>query len=105
MVNIPKSRSAYCSNLKCRKHTPHRVSQHKKGKDTGNALGSRRYRIKQKGFGGQSKPILRRKAKTTKKIILKLECTKCKSRRLHPLKRCKTFELGGEKKPRGEVNF
>ena len=38
----------------------------------------RRYDRKQQGFGGQSKPILRKKAKTTKKLVLKLECTVCK---------------------------
>ena len=32
---------------------------------------------KQQGFGGQSKPILGKKAKTTKKLVLKLECTEC----------------------------
>ena len=36
-----------------------------------------RYDRKQQGFGGQSKPILRKKAKTTKKLVLKLECTEC----------------------------
>merc|ERR1712203_1345031 len=40
--------------------------------------GRRRYDRKQQGFGGQSKPILRKKAKTTKKLVLKLECTECK---------------------------
>ena len=37
-----------------------------------------RYDRKQQGFGGQSKPILRKKAKTTKKLVLKMECTVCK---------------------------
>ena len=37
-----------------------------------------RYDRKQQGFGGQSKPILRKKAKTTKKLVLRLECTDCK---------------------------
>lgn len=30
------------------------------------------------GYGGQTKPIFRKKAKTTKKIVLRLECTDCK---------------------------
>lgn len=37
-------------------------------------------------------------AKTTKKIVLRLECTVCKYRKQLPLKRCKHFELGGDKK-------
>jgi len=34
-------------------------------------LGKRRYDAKQSGYGGQTKPILRKKAKTTKKITLR----------------------------------
>eukprot|EP00745_Piridium_sociabile_P002852 TRINITY_DN117473_c0_g1_i1.p1 TRINITY_DN117473_c0_g1~~TRINITY_DN117473_c0_g1_i1.p1 ORF type:complete len:106 (+),score=15.13 TRINITY_DN117473_c0_g1_i1:67-384(+) len=101
MVNIPKSRNTFCRDKKCRKHTLHKVSQYKKGKDTLAAQGKRRYDMKQKGFGGQTKPVFHKKAKTTKKIVLKLECTKCKSKRLLPIKRCKHFELGGDKKSRG----
>ena len=37
-----------------------------------------RYDRKQQGFGGQSKPILRKKAKTTKKLVLRMECSVCK---------------------------
>ena len=36
------------------------------------------YNAKQKGYGGQTKPVFRKKAKTTKKIALKLECSKCR---------------------------
>ncbi len=36
-----------------------------------NTLGKRRYDAKQKGFGGQTKPIFHKKVKTTKKIVLK----------------------------------
>ena len=44
--------------------------------------GKRRYDRKQSGFGGQTKPVFHKKAKTTKKIVLKLECTKCKAKRI-----------------------
>ncbi|KII66788.1 hypothetical protein RF11_15254 [Thelohanellus kitauei] len=37
-------------------------------------------------------------AKTTKKIVLKLECTECKCKKQIKLKRCKHFELGGDKR-------
>ena len=40
--------------------------------------GKRRYDRKQSGFGGQTKPVFHKKAKTTKKICLRLECTECK---------------------------
>lgn len=66
-------------------------------------LGRRRYDNKQKGFGGQTKPILRKKAKTTKKIVLRMECSDCKHRKQLAIKRCKHFELGGQKKARGQV--
>lgn len=58
------------------------------------AQGKRRYDRKQSGYGGQTKPIFRKKAKTTKKIVLRLECTGCKSKKQLALKRCKHFELG-----------
>ena len=57
--------------MKCRKHQIHKVSQYKKGKDSTTAQGKRRYDSKQKGFGGQTKPVFRKKAKTTKKAAAK----------------------------------
>lgn len=77
----------------------------KKGKGSGIAQGDRRYKSKQKGFGGQTKPIFRKKAKTTKKVTLKLECTKCKIRRCKVIGRCKSFVLGKKEKTKGMVLF
>lgn len=73
MVNVPKARRTFCPG-KCRKHTQHKVTQYKKGKESSFAQGRRRYDRKQKGYGGQTKPIFRKKAKTTKKIVLRMEC-------------------------------
>lgn len=42
-------------------------------------------------------------AKTTKKIVLRMECSDCKYRKQIPLKRCKHFELGGDKKRKGQM--
>ena len=36
-------------------------------------------------------------AKTTKKIVLRLECKECKYKMQLPIKRCKHFELGQKK--------
>jgi large subunit ribosomal protein L44e len=83
---------------KCNKHVVHKVSQYKTGKASLVAQGKRRYDAKQKGFGGQTKPIFRKKAKTTKKIAVKLECTTCKRRRMLVIKRCKSFVLGSTDK-------
>ncbi|KAK2716419.1 large ribosomal subunit protein eL42 [Artemia franciscana] len=101
MVNIPKARRTYCK--KCKTHKNHKVTQYKKSKDRKVAQGRRRYDRKQSGFGGQTKPIFRKKAKTTKKIVLRMECTDCKYRKQIPLKRCKHFELGGDKKRKGQM--
>lgn len=64
-------------------------------------VGKRRYDRKQSGFGGQTKPVFKKKAKTTKKIVLRMECTICKQKHQQVIKRCKHFELGGEKKKKG----
>ncbi|XP_067036503.1 uncharacterized protein [Acropora muricata] len=103
MVNVPKQRRTFCKAKKCKKHTLHKVSQYKAGKASLYAQGKRRYDRKQKGYGGQTKPVFRKKAKTTKKIVLRLECTVCKYRKQLPLKRCKHFELGGDKKRKGQM--
>jgi hypothetical protein len=42
--------------------------------------------------------LLASQAKTTKKVVLRMECVTCKYRLQKALKRCKHFELGGDKK-------
>ncbi|KCV70020.1 60S ribosomal protein L44 [Fonticula alba] len=98
MVNFPKTRRSFCASSKCRKHTQHRVTQYRAGKRRFFAQGERRYRAKQAGFGGQTKPIFHKKAKVTRKITLRLECSDCSHRFQFSLKRCKSFELGGATK-------
>ena len=102
-MHTPKLKHTYCP--RCKKHTPHKVSQYKKGKDSTTAQGKRRYDSKQKGFGGQTKPVFRKKAKTTKKVTLKLECTVCKYRRCKVIGRCKSFVLGKKENTKGQVLF
>ena len=67
--------------------------------------GKQRYDRKQTGYGGWTKPIFWKKAKTTKKIVLRLECVEpnCRSKRMLAIKRCEHFELGGDKKGKGQV--
>lgn len=60
--------------------------------------GKRRYDRKQQGYGGQTKPVFHKKAKTTKKITLRLECKVCKTKKQVTIKRCKHFELGVSRK-------
>ncbi|KAL7724128.1 hypothetical protein ACLKA6_012280 [Drosophila palustris] len=84
MVNVPKQRRTLCKKCKC--HKLHKVTQYKKSKERKGAQGRRRYDRKQQGFGGQTKPIFRKKY-----------------RKQTPLKRCKHFELGGDKKRKGQM--
>ncbi|XP_038185287.1 60S ribosomal protein L36a-like [Arvicola amphibius] len=98
MVIVPKARRTFCK--KCGKRQPHEVTQYKKGKDSLYAQEKWCYDRKQSGYGGQTKPIFRKKAKTTKKTVLRLECVESNSRskRMLAIKRCKHFELGGDKR-------
>merc|ERR1711998_462610 len=98
MVNIPKIVKTYCRGHQCKKHTSHKVSQYKTGAASLQAQGKRRYDRKQSGFGGQTKPVFKKKAKTTKIIVLRLNCQKCRFTHLHPIKRCKHFDIGSELK-------
>ncbi|XP_027963101.1 60S ribosomal protein L36a-like [Eumetopias jubatus] len=102
-VNVPKTCRTFCK--KCGKHQPYKVTQYKKGKDALYAQGRRCYDRKPSVYGGQTKPIFWKKAKTTKKIVLRLECVEpnCRSKRMLAIKRCKHFELGGDKKRKGQV--
>merc|ERR1711964_573095 len=97
MVNVPKTRNTYCRAAACKKHQLHKVTQYKTGKASIFAQGKRRYDHKQKGYGGQTKPIFHKNAKTTKKILLRLECKECKTKKQLCLKRCKKFDLGARK--------
>ncbi|KAL6351147.1 hypothetical protein AAG906_031733 [Vitis piasezkii] len=105
MVNVPKTKKTYCKSKECRKHTLHKVTQYKKGKDSLAAQGKRRYDRKQSGYGGQTKPVFHKKAKTTKKIVLRLQCQGCKHVSQHPIKRCKHFEIGGIRRERALLYF
>ena len=127
ILQVPKTRRTYCKGKECKKHTQHKVTQYKAGKvrffpppplfslprfppatkqnktkqASTVAQGKRRYDRKQSGYGGQTKPVFHKKAKTTKKVVLRLECTNCKTKAQLALKRCKHFELGGDKKTKG----
>ena len=103
MVHVPKTIRSYCR--KAKRHTTQKVSQYKTGKASLTAQGKRRYDMKQKGFGGQTKPVFRKKAKQTKKIVLKLECTKTKTKNFRCIKRCRTIILGKKEKTKGTVMF
>lgn len=58
-VNVPKQRRTFCK--KCKVHKLHKVTQYKKSKERHASQGRRRYDRKQQGYGGQTKPIFRKK--------------------------------------------
>nr|XP_054542538.1 60S ribosomal protein L36a-like [Pan troglodytes] len=101
IVSVPKTQWIFCK--KCGKHQPHKVTQYKKGKDCLYAQGKQPYDGKHSGYDGQTKRIFQKKAKTTKKTVLRLERVEpnCISKRMLAIKRCEHFELGGDKKRRG----
>ncbi len=74
-MNVPKEIVTYCP--RCKTHTAQTVSLYKEGKRRALAKGERRHERERKGYGGQKYPMLKRKAKTTKKQALKLRCKQC----------------------------
>ncbi|RLG92184.1 MAG: 50S ribosomal protein L44e [Candidatus Hecatellales archaeon] len=74
-MNLPKTLRTYCP--RCRTHTIHTVSIYRKGRDRALAAGARRHEWEKHGYGGQKYPELKRTAKTTKKVVLKLTCKQC----------------------------
>ena len=97
MVNYPKTKRTHCR--RCNAHKTHAITWQKKaGKASLVAQGKRRYDAKQKGFGGQTKPVFKKNAKTTKKAVLKLKCSDCSLCHQIVVKRCKTFTVGQPKK-------
>lgn len=101
MVKIPKTRRAFCPS--CETHADMKVSHQKNGKRNPNRQGERRYRLKQQGFGGQTRPIFKKPAKTTKKIQLKLECKDCGKKNMKVLHRARQVLLTNEKKVKGKA--
>lgn len=71
-VNVPKTKKTYCKSKDCRKHTLHKVTQYKKGKDSLAAQGKRRYDRKQSGYGGQTKPVFHKKVNSKSSFFFNL---------------------------------
>jgi large subunit ribosomal protein L44e len=74
-MNVPKEITTYCP--RCKTHNSHAVSLYKEGRRRALAQGERHHKRERKGYGGQKYPMLKRKAKTTKKQTLKLRCKQC----------------------------
>jgi len=74
-MKIPRTITTYCP--RCNTHTEHSVTIYKHGKRRTLAAGQRRYLRKQEGYGSKRKPEQKRFAKVTKKVVLKIKCSKC----------------------------
>jgi len=90
-MKFPKKIRTYCP--RCNTHTTHTVVVYKHGKRRAVAEGQRRYARKQEGYGSKRKPEQKRFAKVTKKVVLKITCTKCGYSRHIILGRLKKIEL------------
>lgn len=90
-MKYPKTQRRYCKN--CNKHTQHKITIYKKGKERLKSEGKRRYERKQKGYGSQSKPIQRNQAKVNKKSTPIFQCTECSKKSIGKSYRVKRFEL------------
>ncbi|XP_032018570.1 large ribosomal subunit protein eL42-like [Hylobates moloch] len=103
MANVPKTHRTFCN--KYGKHQSHKMTQNEMGKDSLYAQGKKCYNRKPSGYCGQTEPIFGKKAKTTKKIVLRLECIEpnCRSTKVLAVKTCKDFELGGGAKTKGQA--
>lgn len=88
---MPKEVNRYCP--KCNKHTIHKVSIYKKGKEDYMHRGWRRYNRKKRGYGLQPKPIFHKNAKINKRTLPMFKCADCG--RIDPGKamRIKKFEI------------
>merc|ERR1712071_284890 len=100
MVNVPKSRRTYCK--KCKTHKVHKV---RNTRSLRNAVlprvvvvttGNSRVMVDRRNPSSERRP-------RPPRIVLRMECTDCKVRKQIPLKRCKHFELGGDKKRKGQM--
>jgi len=87
----PKKKVTYCK--KCKSHATFKLFEYKPGTPRLLAQGKRRYDRKQAGYGGQTKPIFRKKVKLTKKLVIRLCCDACKTQIMYSGKRCKKFEI------------
>ncbi|KYH37923.1 MAG: 50S ribosomal protein L44 [Candidatus Bathyarchaeota archaeon B23] len=74
-MKVPREIKTYCP--RCRTHRVFTVTLYKAGKRRALSWGERRHEEEKKGYGGQKYPLLRRKAKTTKKQTLKMRCKEC----------------------------
>ncbi len=90
-MKFPKSMRTYCP--RCKTHTEFNVSLYKAGKRRAHRVGERRFKKKQKGYGGMKRPVQHNQAKVTKKQSLRLECKECTYKLMRKGIRLKKVEI------------
>jgi len=74
-MKVPRTMRTNCP--RCNTHTEFTVVVYKAGKRRAAKLGERRQAKRKKGYGGQKFPEQRNQVKTTKKLVLKIQCREC----------------------------
>jgi len=92
-MKFPDSLNTYCPS--CRKHTKHKVSVGKKGKERTMNRGRRKYEEVKKGYGGSPRTPKKEVYKIGKRTVLLLKCTVCskKHQKLFKARTKKPVEL------------
>lgn len=90
-MKFPKVIKTYCP--RCDAYTEHSVTIYSHGKRRDLSEGQRRYLRKLKGYGSSRKPKQKRFSKTTKKVVVKLQCRQCGYVVMRSLGRLKKVEL------------
>ncbi|XP_059251465.1 large ribosomal subunit protein eL42-like [Mustela nigripes] len=96
ITQVPKTCQTFCK--KCGKHQPCKMIQRRKaGKDSFYAQGKPNYERTQSGYVEHTSPFSRERLK---KMVLRLDSVEpnCRSKRMLAIKRCKHFDLGGNKR-------
>ncbi|CAH3162438.1 unnamed protein product, partial [Pocillopora meandrina] len=102
-VNVPKQRRTYCKGKNCRRHTLHKVTQYKKEKIVFTLRENAVTIVNSQAMVVKRNPFSTKRPKQQRKLFSIMECTDCKYRKQIALKRCKHFELGGDKKRKGQM--
>ena len=90
-MKVPSKIRTHCP--RCRRHTVQDVSLYKPGRPRRLSWGIRQLERKRKGYGGEPRGKLRRKAKTTKKAVIVLTCDSCGKKTMRSLGRLVKVEI------------
>ncbi len=90
-MKVPSVINAYCP--RCGRYTKHKVALYKQGKARTLSWGQRQLERKRRGYGGEPRGKLKRKAKTTKKALIVLTCEECGRKVVRNLGRLSRVEI------------